>query len=145
MPGEEIKIYADEDIPARVVQFLRNEFSWNVRYVCEEENLQKKDDLYHYRRAREENRIILTRDKDYLDPIRFPFHKSSGVIIIEEKNVDRMISLLHYLPSFLKTILKGRSRNRPSFLKIIFTISGARVRFEGKKGVIEEKSYSWRR
>jgi len=137
-----IKLYADEDIPSAVVKFMRNTLHWDIKYVCEQKSLQEKKDLYHHKKAREEKRIILTRDKDYLDPCRFPYHKSTGVIIIKGKEVKNMVYILHLLPCFLEQMLKERLYHFP-FFKMIASTSGVRLRYQEVTGKIEEKFYPW--
>ena len=140
--NRKIKLYADEDIPSAVVAFMRDTLYWDITYVGEQEDLREKEDLYHHRRAREEGRILLTRDKHYLDPWRFPFHKSSGVIILEEKNTQKMIHILRFLPRFLEQVLRERLRHR-SFFKIMVSSSGAKLRYQDVSGAIEEEFYPW--
>lgn len=138
MIRSKIKLYADEDIPLEVVKYARDELGWNVTYICEQKNLQGKEDIYHHRRARDEKRILLTRDKDYLDPCKFPFHKSRGIIILEGKNTGKMI----YILSLLAPLLQER-RHFLCFIKIIASSSGFRLRYQETEGEIQEKFYAW--
>lgn len=137
-----IKVYVDEDIPSCVVKFARENLRWDARYVCEKEKLREKKDTYHHRKAREEKRLLLTRDKDYLDPVRFPYYKSSGVIIIEERNAENMIGILPLLSALLQKMLKQNPRYF-SFTKMIISTRGIRLRYQETEGRIEEKLYSW--
>ncbi len=121
---------------------MRNTLHWDIKYVCEQESLREKKDLYHHKKAREEKRIILTRDKDYLDPYQFPYHKSTGVIIIEEKEVKKIVYILHLLSCFLEQMLKEQLYHFP-FFKMIASTSGARLRYQKITEEIEEKFYPW--
>ncbi|MBE0478248.1 DUF5615 family PIN-like protein [Candidatus Aerophobetes bacterium] len=136
------KFYVDEDIPCEVVKYIRDKLHWDIIYVCEEKDLQGKEDLYHHRKARDEKRILLTRDKDYLDPCRFPFHKSAGIIIIEEKNTDKMIYILSVLSPLLQKTLKEKSHPL-CFIKIIASVCGFRLRYQETGGEIKERFYPW--
>jgi len=138
-----IKLYVDENIPSAVVKFIRDELHWNTKYVCEEKHLQEREDLHHHRKARREKRILLTRDKDYLDPYRFPFHKSAGIIIIEEKNIEKMTHILRLLSYFLEKILKEKPHQPFSFTKMIASTSGVRLRYQETTGKVKEKFYPW--
>lgn len=142
MPERKIRLYVDEDIPSGVVKFIRDKLCWDTKHVCEEKDLQEKGDIYHHRRARQERRILLTRDKDYLDPRRFPFHKSQGIVVIEEKNTERIIHILHLLSNFLRDVL-GEIFSRFSFFKIIASTSGARLRYQEGEDRIKEEFYPW--
>jgi predicted nuclease of predicted toxin-antitoxin system len=41
-----------------------------------------RDDDFHYQYARSAKCILITRDEDFSDPRRFPYHKHPGAIII---------------------------------------------------------------
>lgn len=132
----------DENIPKEAVVFMENKLHWDVRYVPWNKELQEKEDLYHYRKARKEKRILLTRDKDYLDPCWFPFHRSMGIIVVEEKNTKRLIHILQLLSKFFDELWE---KNLPylSSLKIKASLSGVKVSYQKDREGIEEKFYPW--
>ncbi|MCD6256812.1 hypothetical protein J7J45_01955, partial [Candidatus Aerophobetes bacterium] len=91
---------------------------------------------------RKERRILLTRDKDYLDPHWFPLHRTMGIIIVEEKNTKRLIHILKLLSKFLDRAMQENSHYLSS-LKIIASLSGVKLSYLGERGNVEEKFYSW--
>lgn len=142
--AEKIKLYADENIPREVVEFMRESLQWDVRWVCEEERLKEKSDTYHHRRARTEGRIILTRDRDYLDPVRFPYHKTGGIITVREKNTKRIIKILGvFSPLFEKFLAEGK--NLSPFFKMVVSSSGVSIRYQKGEGKIGEDFYPWKK
>ena len=66
------RIYADANVPAGLVTFMRRSLGWDVLFVLEEETLRRAPDLKHYRLAQRLHRTLVTLDRDYLDDRRFP-------------------------------------------------------------------------
>jgi hypothetical protein len=75
------RIYADANIPAGVVTYMRQALGWDVLFVMEHADLRRARDGEHYRLARELRRTIVTLDRDYFDDRRFPPDESGGVIV----------------------------------------------------------------
>jgi Domain of unknown function (DUF5615) len=75
------RVYADANIPAGVVAFMRQELGWDVLFVLEHDDLRRARDGEHFRLARELRRTIVTMDRDYFDDRRFPPDESAGVIV----------------------------------------------------------------
>lgn len=87
------RIYADANVPAGVVAFMRHDLGWDVLHVIEHDDLRRAADLRHYELARQLQRTLVTIDRDYLDDRRFPPHLSSGVIVIWAPN-ERLLARL---------------------------------------------------
>lgn len=88
------RIYADANIPAGLVSFMRTRLGWDVLFVLEDEALRRARDGEHYRLARELRRTLVTLDRDYLDDARFPAELSGGVLIIvgpDERALARVL------------------------------------------------------
>jgi hypothetical protein len=75
------RIYADANVPAGVVSFMRHELGWDVLHVIEHDDLRRAADQRHYELARQLQRTLITIDRDYLDDRRFPPSLSAGVIV----------------------------------------------------------------
>ncbi|HEX2340876.1 MAG TPA: DUF5615 family PIN-like protein [Vicinamibacterales bacterium] len=75
------RVYADANIPAGVVAYMRQELGWDVLFVLEHDDLRRARDGEHFRLARELRRTIVTMDRDYFDDRRFPPDESAGVIV----------------------------------------------------------------
>jgi uncharacterized protein DUF5615 len=87
------RIYADANVPANLVAFMRSQLDWDVLFVIEDEDLRRAPDLKHYRLAHQLQRTLITMDRDYLDDRRFPPEQSGGVLVIQAPD-ERQLFLL---------------------------------------------------
>lgn len=87
------RIYADANVPAGLVHFMRLRLNWDVLFVLEEEDLRRASDIRHYQLAHQLRRTLVTLDRDYLDDRRFPPDEGAGVIVIQAPD-ERELSLL---------------------------------------------------
>jgi len=97
------RIYADANVPAGLVAYMRSTLDWDVLWVIEEDELRRASDIRHYRLARQLQRTLLTMDRDYLDDRRFPPAEGSGVIVIQAPNERELASLVERLDRTLFT------------------------------------------
>jgi hypothetical protein len=88
------RVYADANIPAGLVTFMRQELGWDVFFVMEHAELRRARDTEHYRLARELRRTLVTLDRDYFDDRRFPPAESSGVIVMSAPGERQLAKLL---------------------------------------------------
>ncbi|MPZ16717.1 MAG: hypothetical protein GEV06_02200 [Luteitalea sp.] len=86
-------VYADANLPAGLVGFMRERLGWDVFFVMEHADLRRARDSEHFRRAREMRRTLLTLDRDYFDDRRFPPLECGGVIVLSAPD-ERALSLL---------------------------------------------------
>lgn len=89
------RIYADANVPAGVVYFMRTGLAWDVLFVIEEDELRRARDIDHYRLARQLHRTLVTLDRDYLDEARFPSSEGAGVIVVsapDEAGIAKLLS-----------------------------------------------------
>ncbi len=75
------RIYADEDVPLEFIEHLRDKHNLNVRSAVEI-NLNGKEDKFQFEKAKSLKSFLLTKDKGFLDNIKYPFFKMVGIIII---------------------------------------------------------------
>lgn len=87
------RIYADANVPARLVAYMRQALDWDVLFVIEDPALRRASDLTHYRLAQQLHRTLITLDRDYLDDRRFPPAEGSGVLVISAPD-DRQFAAL---------------------------------------------------
>jgi hypothetical protein len=88
------RIYADANLPAGIVSFMRNDLRWDVFFVLEHDDLRRARDTEHYRLARQLRRTLLSLDRDYFDHKRFPPEESGGVLVMSAPDEDRLRVLL---------------------------------------------------
>lgn len=88
------RIYADANLPAPIVAFMRRELAWDVFFVMEHEDLRRAPDIQHYRLARQLRRVLVSFDRDYFDDRRFPPGESGGVLIVSAPDEAALRSLL---------------------------------------------------
>jgi hypothetical protein len=88
------RIYADANVPAGIVAYMRARLQWDVLFVLEEDDLRRAPDLRHYQLAQQLRRTIVTMDRDYLDDRRFPMAQSGGVLVIHAPDERQLSSLL---------------------------------------------------
>jgi hypothetical protein len=76
------RIYADANVPAGIVRFMREHLRWDVLYVVEHDDLRRAPDARHFVLAREWRRTLVTLDRDYLDDREYPPAESGGLIVL---------------------------------------------------------------
>ena len=88
------RIYADANVPAGLVAYMRGELEWDVLFVLEEDDLRRAPDVKHYQLAQQLRRTLVTMDRDYLDDRAFPPAESGGVLVINAPDERGLLSLL---------------------------------------------------
>jgi hypothetical protein len=87
------RIYADANVPAGLVEYMRTRLGWDVLFVIEEDALRRAPDSTHYRLAQQLRRTLVTLDRDYLDDRRFPPAQGGGVLVIHAPD-ERLLGAL---------------------------------------------------
>jgi hypothetical protein len=88
------RVYADANVPAGLIEFMRRSLGWDVLFVLEHDDLRRAQDGAHYRMARRLHRTLLTLDRDYLDDRRFPPDASAGVLVVSAPDERALAGLL---------------------------------------------------
>jgi hypothetical protein len=88
------RIYADANVPAGLVAYMRLRLRWDVLFVLEDDDLRRAPDAKHYQLAQQLRRTLVTMDRDYLDDRRFPPGESGGVIVINAPDERELSALL---------------------------------------------------
>jgi hypothetical protein len=88
------RVYADANVPAGLVAFMRTLLQWDVFFVLEEEDLRRAADVTHYRLAHQLRRTLVTMDRDYLDDRRFPPDEGAGVLVVSAPDEQQLSRLL---------------------------------------------------
>jgi hypothetical protein len=88
------RVYADANVPAGLVGYMRRRLCWDVLFVVEEESLRRASDTAHYKLADQLRRTLITMDRDYLDDRLFPPAEGSGVLVIHAPDERQLEHLL---------------------------------------------------
>jgi uncharacterized protein DUF5615 len=91
------RVYADANIPAGLVAFMRATLNWDVLFVLEHADLRRARDIEHFRLARQLRRTLVTLDRDYLDDAAFPPAETSGVLVMsapDERGLQKLLKRL---------------------------------------------------
>jgi predicted nuclease of predicted toxin-antitoxin system len=88
------RVYADANVPAGVVGFMRASLGWDVLFVVEHDDLRRAHDLEHFRLARQLRRTLVTMDRDYLDDRAFPPQQTAGVVVLSAPDERGLRTLL---------------------------------------------------
>jgi hypothetical protein len=88
------RIYADANVPAGLIEYMRTSLGWDVLFVMEADELRRAPDARHYELAQQLRRTLVTLDRDYLDDRRFPPARSGGVLVIHAPNERELSALL---------------------------------------------------
>ncbi len=103
------RVYADANIPAGLVSFMRSRLHWDVLFVIEHDDLRRAADLEHFRTARRLHRTLITLDRDYLDDRRFPLVECAGVLVVSAPDERLLAKLLSRVD---RALFRPRSRRR---------------------------------
>jgi hypothetical protein len=95
------RIYADANVPAGIVSFMRDKLQWDVLFVMDQPDLRRARDIEHFRLARQLRRTLITLDRDYLDDRKFPPQQGSGVLVIAAPDERGLAALLTRLQTHL--------------------------------------------
>lgn len=91
------QVYADANVPAGLVRFMREQLHWDVLFVMDHPDLRRARDAEHYRLARQLRRTLVTLDRDYLDDRRFPPAAGCGVLVMagaDERGLTALVTRL---------------------------------------------------
>jgi hypothetical protein len=91
------RVYADANIPAGVVGYMRATLGWDVLFVIEHADLRRARDIEHFRLARQLRRTLVTLDRDYLNDRQFPPSETTGVLVIsapDERGLQKLLKRL---------------------------------------------------
>jgi hypothetical protein len=105
------RIYADANVPAGVVAFMRERLRWDVLYVVEHDDLRRAPDARHFVLAREWRRTLVTLDRDYLDDRAYPPAESGGLIVLYAPTEQLLTRTLAQVD---ERIFRSPAADRPS-------------------------------
>jgi len=91
------RVYADANVPAGLVEFMRERLQWDVFFVMEDNELRRAPDRTHFRMARQLHRTLVTLDHDYLDDQEFPPEESGGVLVVSAPHEEQLTRVLRHV------------------------------------------------
>ena len=123
------RLYADNNVEQEIVEHLRSRAKMDVLWVRDHPELRRQsDDTFHYQKARELGRYLLTHDEDFWNDRRYPLYMSPGLILLP-KNEEGMAK---YLPQLLKKLLEPYSPTEEALylngIKIRLTWEGITIK-----------------
>jgi predicted nuclease of predicted toxin-antitoxin system len=78
-----VRFYADHNVDSAIVEVLRF-LKYNVE-TARDIGAEQQPDGFHFKRAYNTKRVLLTQDSDYLGNTQFPLSQTRGVVIL---NID---------------------------------------------------------
>ena len=144
-PGKKPRLYLDSNIPPDFVQALGEKGIDAVHAVGA--GWAPHDDGFHWQKARDLGRTLVTCDLHFWDDDRFPLHESPGVLLLATGARQEWTTVLALLLSFvraLKTFVRGpgagnmlaRSKIKLSTDRIVWRM----LTYESK---VSEDAWSW--
>ena len=120
--GKKARFLVDENIDPELAPVLRRE-RWNVVSVGEVGPVGHADeDVFNH--AWRDNRILLTKDRDFLNNQRFPPHRNPGVIVLPDEPED---SRAFFGAMLIALTVMGRLREVYRYSKIEIDRTGVMV------------------
>lgn len=95
------RVYADANVPAGLVAYMRDRLKWDVLSVMDHPDLRRARDIEHFRLARQLRRTLITLDRDYLDDRVFPPRESAGVLVLAAPDERGLGALLARIDALL--------------------------------------------
>ena len=92
--AESPRVYADANVPAGIIAFMRTRLGWDVFSVMDHDELRRAPDADHFRLARDMRRTLVSLDHDYLDDSRFPPSGTAGVLVLNAPDEPLLARLL---------------------------------------------------
>ena len=100
------RVYVDANLPVGVVLVMRHELHWDVLFVLEDPDFRRASDHFHFVRALDMGRTLITLDHDFFDRRKFPPDLSPGVIVCTAPNEAGLLKILRYVD---RTMLRATS------------------------------------
>lgn len=122
------RIYADANIPAGLVSFMRQRLRWDVLFVLEHDDLRRATDGEHYRLARQLHRTLVTLDRDYCDDRRFPPRESGGVIVLSAPDEQGLAKLMRRVDRAFFRSRRRRARHDGDRQRQALPLIGQKIR-----------------
>lgn len=88
MKSHKWRLYADNNTEKEIVDQLRSS-GMDVLWVADKPELRRQiDDSFHYQKARELRRYLITHDADFWNDRNFPLKECPGLIEIATRDIE---------------------------------------------------------
>lgn len=144
------KFYIDHNVDNTVVEMLRY-LKHDVETAADIRS-ESQSDEFHFKRALDTKRILLTQDKDFLIEDRFPFSQTRGIIVLNidsssPSEIAHALEVIHLILGIISPVLNESKviLNSDYTFSIITrepTFPGWRVR-KNRYRVDSEYAYIW--
>lgn len=121
------RVYADANVPAGLVAYMRSRLGWDVLFVIEDDNLRRARDTDHYRLARRLHRTLVTLDRDYLDERRFPSSEGAGVLVVSAPDEPALAKLLSRVDGVLFRRKRSAGHGEPAGERPMLPLEGQKL------------------
>lgn len=138
------RIYADHMIEREIVTSLKKA-DMDVLWVQEKPELRKqRDDRFHYNKAAQLGRYLLTRDSDFWDDHKYKLRSSPGVIILSNEDAEWGQLLVRLLRKLVRDVSNKDDHVYLDATKMRVSAQGIILRFidPSKQKPIQE-TYAW--
>jgi|WetSurMetagenome_2_1015567.scaffolds.fasta_scaffold17649_4 hypothetical protein len=122
--ADQPRVYADANVPAGLVSFLRTRLHWDVLFVIEHDNLRRLRDTEHFHLASQLRRTLVTLDRDYLDDKVFPASESAGILVVAAPDEQGLLKLFSRLD---RAIFRPRRRRSPAAARDPLPLAGRKL------------------
>jgi len=112
MTLQKARFYADENIEDYLIAYIRNQ-GYHVD-SARELGFSSRDDLFQFQEAKRRKCLLITKDTDFLDHKRFPFHNLNNTAIVILRTEDKPHSQLNFgymLVCFFDEVCKSGNQN----------------------------------
>lgn len=137
------RMYADKNIDKNTIDFLRKK-NMDVLSIAEDNKLTNQEDSFHYKKAKQLNRYLLTYDRDFWNDQQFKIHESPGVFILTSTDKETT----KYLPLLLNNLLIDcNPHDSPLVLKCIkikLSPEGMIIKMLNCNSQKVEEKYQWK-
>jgi len=118
------RIYADANVPAGLIAYMRTRLGWDVLFVLEEPPLRRAPDVKHYRLAHQLRRTLVTMDRDYLDDRRFPPEETSGVLVTQAgQTMEQIVASIRDVSVIVSEIAHASSEQNGGIQEVNLAIT----------------------
>jgi predicted nuclease of predicted toxin-antitoxin system len=107
-----VRFYADHNVDGAIVEVLRF-----IKYDVEtarDIGAERQPDDFHFKRAYNSKRVLLTHDSDYLDNTQFPLSQTRGVVIlnIDTSDTSKIARALEVVDTIFGSMSRGMQEKK---------------------------------